>query len=424
MHIAIIALGSQGDVQPYVALGKGLQDRGHRIRLVTHGNFSQLVEPRGLEFWPVSGNVQALAETPEMRALLEKGNFIAITRHTAKAAALAAVSWAKQGLEAVGGVDLLLVGVGGLFVGLGLAEKLRIPLIQAFVFPFTPTRAFPGPLFPQSLGRLSGGFNLLSHRLVRQAIWQGIRAGDNAMRKQVLGLPNAPFLGPYASPILRRYPTLYGFSPSVIPRPADWKNSEVAGYWFLDSAPDWTPPQDLLEFLNAGAPPVYIGFGSMGSRDPEATADLVLRALRATGQRAVLQSGWSGMKGENLPDSVFLTGSVPHSWLFGRVAAVVHHGGAGTAAAGLRAGVPSVVIPFFADQPFWGQTVARLGAGTTPIPRKELTAEKLTEAIRIAVSDPEMRQRAGELGAKIRAEDGIGKVAAAIAGAFGRVAKA
>lgn len=411
MRIAIIALGSQGDVQPYVALGKGLQAAGHQIRFITHKNFAGLVKGQRLEFWPVSGNVQEFAESPEMRALLEKGNFIAITRHTAKAAEEAAVNWAKEALVAALGIDLLLAGVGGLFLALGLAEKLHIPLMQAYIFPFTPTRAFPGPLFPQSLGRLGGGFNLLSHQLVRQAIWQGIRAGDNAMRKQVLGLPTAPFLGSYGSPILRRYPTLYGFSPAVIPPPADWKNVEVTGYWFLDSAPDWIPPPALSDFLKAGPPPVYIGFGSMGNRDPEATADLVLKALEQTGQRAVMQSGWSGLRKENLPSNVFLTDSVPHSWLFPQMAAVVHHGGAGTTAAGLRAGVPSVVIPFFADQPYWGQTVANLGVGTAPIPRKELTTEKLAGAIQTVVSNAAMRRKASELGAKIRAEDGIARVA-------------
>jgi UDP:flavonoid glycosyltransferase YjiC (YdhE family) len=295
-----------------------------------------------------------------------------------------------------------------------LAEKLELPLLQAFVFPFTPTKTFPGVLFPQSLNRFGGTVNWLSHQLLRQLIWQGSRAGDTAARKQVLNLPVSSFFGPRKSPHLHRYPTLYGFSPSVISKPSDWQNTYVTGYWFLDAAPDWTPPSGLVDFLQAGPPPVYIGFGSMGNRNPEETADLVLQALAKTGQRAILLTGWSGMRKENLPDNAYLIDSVPHAWLFPRVAAVVHHGGAGTTAAGLRAGVPTVIVPFFGDQGFWGQRVAALGVGTEPIPRKQLTAERLAQAIQTAVSDRAMRQRAAALGAKIRAEDGIASAVAVI----------
>lgn len=409
MRIAIIALGSQGDVQPYVALGKGLLDAGHQVRLISHENYADLTQGQGLEFWPVQGNVQAITESPELKRLIERGNFIAIQRFAAKAAEEAVLSWAAEGLRACQGVDVLVAGVGGLYVGLGLAEKLNLPLIQAYVFPFTPTAAFAGILFPRWAGRLGSAANRLSHGLVRQALWQTSRAGDNAMREKVLGLPKAPFLGPYKAPILQRYPALYGFSPSVIPKPADWQNAEVTGYWFLDAAPDWRPPQALTDFLEAGPPPVCIGFGSMAHRDPQATAELVLQALRPTRQRAVMQSGWGGLKKADLPEHVFVLESAPHTWLFPRMAAVVHHGGAGTTAAGLRAGVPSVIVPFFGDQPYWGEVVAQIGAGPRPIPRKQLTREGLARAINEALSNPQMRQKAAQLGRQIRAEDGVGK---------------
>jgi sterol 3beta-glucosyltransferase len=223
----------------------------------------------------------------------------------------------------------------------------------------------------------------------------------------VLNLPPAPFFGSYNSPIVRQYPALYGFSPSVIPQPADWHHTQVTGYWFLDAANHWTPPATLTKFLDSGAPPVYIGFGSMGSRNPVETADLVLAAIERTGQRAILQSGWGGLMNANLPEHVLMVDSIAHSWLFPRMAAVVHHGGAGTTAAGLRAGVPSIVVPFFGDQLFWGQRVEKLGVGTAPISRKQLTVEKLARAIDQTVTDSIMRQRAAELGAKIQSEDGI-----------------
>jgi sterol 3beta-glucosyltransferase len=209
--------------------------------------------------------------------------------------------------------------------------------------------------------------------------------------------------------VMRRYPTVYGLSPAIIPKPADWRNTEIVGDWFL-AADDWIPPVDLLGFLASGSPPVYIGFGSMGSRQPEETADLVLQAIDRTGQRAILQAGWGGLSKADVPANILMVNSVPHTWLFPRMAAVVHHGGAGTTAAGLRAGIPSIVIPFFGDQPFWGQRVADLGVGTAPIPRKQLTVERLAQAIHRAVTDPLMRQQAADLGATIQAEDGIDRV--------------
>jgi sterol 3beta-glucosyltransferase len=411
MQITIIAMGSRGDVQPYVALGKGLKAAGHSIRLATHENFESLVNSHGLEFYPMKGNVQAFLEDHENRRLLESGDFLAINARAAKASQRAAIDWAEGGLVAGRGMDLLVAGVGGLFLAVALAEKLKLPLLQSYIFPFTPTKVFPAVLFPQSISKLGGAVNRLSHHVFRQIMWQGSRTGDGLARQQVLDLPTAPFWGVYNSAHLQRYPILYGLSPSVIAQPSDWQNTYITGYWFLDEAPDWTPPLALLEFLQRGSPPVFIGFGSMVSRNPEETTDI---AIALTGQRAILQSGWSGLSQRDLPDTVFMVDSIPHSWLFPRVVAVVHHGGAVTTAAGLRAGIPTIVIPFFGDQPFWGQHIAKLGVGTDPIPRKQLTAERLAEAIHRVVSDRAMQQRAADLGAKIQAEDGVANAVAIV----------
>ena len=194
----------------------------------------------------------------------------------------------------------------------------------------------------------------------------------------------------------------------MIAPPADWSNAIVTGYWQLEPPSNWQPPAALEAFLANGEAPIYIGFGSMSSRDPAQTAELIVTALKQTGTRAILQSGWGGFKATDLPDAVLSVESVPHSWLFNKVAAVVHHGGAGTTAAGLRAGVPSLVIPFFGDQGFWGERVAQLGVGPSPIPRKALTAQSLAQAIQTMTVNSEMRTRAAELGARIRTEDGVG----------------
>lgn len=415
MRIAVIALGSRGDVEPYMALGKGLQKAGHEIRLVTHQDFDAAAKSHGLECWPIEGSVQDVAQSAEMRKLLEKGNFLAVLSQMAKEARRGALVLAETGLAACQGMEMVLTGIGGLFAGLSLAEKLHLPLLQAYYIPFTPTRAYPSFLFPKLPSWFGGALNPLSYYLARQVMWQGFRTADRFARATVLGLPAAPFWGPYETDILRQNPILYGFSPSVIPPAADWdRDTHVTGYWFLDPAADWAPPPALTTFLQAGPPPVYVGFGSMSSRKPKETADLVLQALARTQQRAIILSGWSGLYAADLPDSVLMVDSVPFSWLFPRVAAVVHHGGAGTTAYGLRAGAPSVIIPFFADQPFWGQRVADLGVGPEPIPRKTLTVERLAQAIQRAVTDQTMRRRAATLGAKIQAEDGIARAVAVV----------
>jgi sterol 3beta-glucosyltransferase len=415
MRIAIIAIGSRGDVQPYIALGQGLRKAGHTVRLATNKDFEDLVKAHGLEFWLIRGNSQEILESSESREVLEQGNFIAKLRHIQKAGLRLISAWLEDGLAASQGTDLLIAGSIGMIAGIPAAEKYHLPLLQAHVFPVTPTRAFPSVIIPPTLPKLGGAFNLLVSRLALQLTWLGARPMLNRARKKVLDLPPASFAEPYFSRRTNDLPTLYGFSPAVIPAPADWSAADhVTGYWFLDPPADWTPPPDLLNFLQAGSPPVYIGFGSMGSRDPAETTDLVLQALAQTGQRAILLSGWGGLQKTDLPASVFMIDSIPHAWLFAHVAAVVHHGGAGTTAAGLRAGVPSILIPFLGDQPFWGQRVHDLGVGPAPIPRSKLTVDRLAQAIEDAVTNTAMRQRAAELGSKIRAEDGIANAVAII----------
>ena len=404
MRIVIIAPGSRGDVQPYIALGKGLQNAGHYIRLVSHSNFESLVTSYGLEFWSFGNDVKDAVENKEMRELTEKGNFLLLMAKMAKEAEREALRFAEGGLMATQGMDVVLAGIGGLFIGTAIAEKLDIPLIQAYVFPFTPTSEFSSVLTPKLPTFLNG----FSHQLARQLMWQGFRSADTIARKKVLNIPAAPLLGPYNSKSTHNMPILYGFSPSVIPAPSDWNdNTYITGYWFTDEADDWQPPTPLLDFLQSGSPPVYVGFGSMSNRNPEQTADLVIQALTLANQRVVLLSGWSGLHKDNVPDSIFMIDSIPHSWLFPRVSAVIHHGWASTVAAGLRAGVPSIIIPFFGDQPFWGQRIADLGVGTKPIPRKKLTAEKLANAIREMITNEDIRQRAEKLGKQIQAENGI-----------------
>jgi len=408
MRIAIITIGTRGDVQPYIALGQGLMKAGHAVRLAAHKDFEDLVRSNGLEFFSIRGNSQDRMGKQEMRDVLEKGNFITTAMYMIRSAEYALSEWMEDGLAACQGMDLLISGSVSLTVGAPLAEKLHLPLLQAQIFPSAPTRDFPSVILPQTLPNLGGMFNLISSRLISQITWLAVRPMINRVRKDILGLRPAPFNGLSHTRPPEGFPLIYGFSPSVIPAPADWRAEDhITGYWFLDPPDDWTPPLDLLNFLQAGLPPIYVGFGSTGSRNPAETTDLVLQALSKTQQRAILLSGWGGMQKTDSPASAFMVDSIPFSWLFPRVAAVVHHGGAGTTSAGLRAGVPTVVIPFSTEQAFWGRRVHDLGVGPAPIPRSKLTVDRLAQAIQESVTNTGMRKRAAELGAKIQAEDGI-----------------
>jgi len=413
MQITIIGAGSRGDVQPYVALGKGLKEAGHTVRVLASQDFQKLITAHGLEFFDMGGSMESV--TQSMQGLLEQGNFIKILASMGPAAGRLVVQAAVNGLVACQGSDLIVAGMGGLFVGLALSEKLGIPFVPAFLYPFTPTREFASVLAPITPMKLPSWANRLSHQLAQQMMWQTFRAADNKARSQVLQIAPASFWGPFTSLQKQKQTILYGYSPQVIPFPKDWGDSiHVTGYWFLEPSAGWEPPIDLVNFLQSGPPPVYVGFGSMVNRKPEEAADLVLQAMARTGQRGILSSGWGGLKKEALPETVFMVNSLPHTWLFPKMAAVVHHGGVGTTAAGLWAGIPSIVTPFFGDQPFWGQRVFELGVGPRPIPRQRLTVDRLAESIRIAVSDTEMREKAARLGERIRAENGIARAVAVI----------
>jgi sterol 3beta-glucosyltransferase len=405
VEIAIVASGTRGDVQPYVALGRGLKNAGYHVRLLTNDSFESLVTEAGLTFCSTGESVEALLQNEEWRKTVESGNFMSILLRMRSEMQRGGAEIARRLPGLLNGSDLIVTGTSGMTGVFSVADMLKIPVIEAHVVPFTPTHEFPSPLTPRlPFGR---ALNWWSFHLMRQMMWQTLRVGDVATR-EVLGLEKPSLWRLPSSPSGAQAPILYGYSPHVLPRPRDWPEHEyVTGYWFLDAPSGWTPPADLMAFLEAGEPPVYIGFGSMGSRNPEVAGRIALEALERSGQRGILATGWGGLRPSNVPKNVHLISSIPHTWLFSRMAAVVHHGGAGTTAAGLRAGVPSIVVPFMADQPFWGKRVADLGVGPQPIPKKQLSGKRLAEAISEAVSNTGMRQRAHALGQNIRAEDGI-----------------
>ncbi|MBD3885917.1 glycosyltransferase family 1 protein [Phormidium tenue FACHB-886] len=399
-RILILTAGSQGDVQPYVALGKGLKQAGFEVLLATDPSFASLVTGHTLDFAPLHAPFAQLVQTDTGKAALAGKKSIRLKQIMPMLCRMMDDAWeiAKQYNP-----DAVVYHAKPL-AGYHIADKLGIPGFLAMALPiYSPTRSFANPIFEG--GHYGGVLNYLSYTLFLQASLLPYRRFINQWRQEKLGLP--PFRDErslHGCPV----PKLYAYSRYVVPSPADWDESAIAtGYWFLDSASDWQPPADLVAFLANGSPPIYVGFGSMASQDAAKTTRLVIDAVRQSGQRAILATGWGGLSASEMPDTIHILQSAPHDWLFPQCLAVVHHGGAGTTGAGLRAGKPTIICPFFGDQPFWGKRVFELGVGPRPIPQKQLTVANLSQAIGAVSLDTAMQQRANTLGGKFRAENGV-----------------
>ena len=403
MHICILSVGTRGDVQPYIALGKGLQAAGHQVQLATLGMFEPMVRSYGLGFALIEESPLSFIE----RVIASGSNFVQRMLETRRIITSMMERLLEDAWRAVQDADMIMTSNLLTYPGYSLAEKLGVPSIGTLLVPYLRTRAFPNPAFFSGQRSLSGRGNLLTYDLFNQATWQLYRSSMNKQRQR-FGLSPLPMLGIARQMLREHYPFLCAYSPFVVPRPADWEaNIHVTGYWLLDAPANWHPPESLLAFLEAGPPPVYIGLGSMKTRDPAATTALMVQALAQSGQRGILLTGPGGVSQASLPGEVFTLTEVLHDWLFPRMAAVVHHGGAGTTAAGLRTGMPTIITPMYSDQFFWGQRVAALGVGPPPIPQKHLTTERLATAIRLATSDQAMQERARAVGQKLREEDGV-----------------
>jgi UDP:flavonoid glycosyltransferase YjiC (YdhE family) len=443
MNIVIQIVGSRGDVQPFVALGQVLKNKyNHRVRIATHPTFREFVTENGLEFFSIGGDPAELmafmVKNPGLMPGFEslkagdvgkrrKGIYEIITR-----------CW-RSCIEAGDGTgieasdDLLsrqssLLG-GALtvdptlkpfvadaiianppsFAHIHIAEKLGIPLHLMFTMPWSPTQSFPHPLANIMSSNADANMaNFVTYALVDMLTWQGLGDVINRFRERSLGLEPVSIMWAPGMVSRLRIPWTYCWSPALIPKPQDWGNYiDISGFYFLNLASNYTPAQELADFLAAGPPPIYIGFGSIVVDDPNAMTKMIFEAVKKTGQRALVSKGWGGLGADEmgLPEGVFMLGNCPHDWLFKHVSCVVHHGGAGTTAAGISAGRPTVVVPFFGDQPFWGAMTARAGAGPMPVPYKTITADKLANAIKEALK-PESLERARELSEKIKQETG------------------
>lgn len=407
-RVGLLTVGSRGDVEPFVALALALQAEGADVRLATHERFRALAESYGVPFAALPGDPAAMMATEAGRRAIASGKnvgrFLAAFRRLTED--LAVDSW-DAARAAMADCDVLVYSTFA-FQGHYLAQHLGIRAFAAHLQPLLPTGAFASPAMPRPLpGRV---LRRWSHQAAIAMFWRQARPGALALARHVPDLvvpPAAPFAEQMAST-----PALIAVSPRVVPRPADWPPSvHLTGYWRLPLPPGFTPPADLVAFLQDGPPPLYIGFGSLSQPDPTALRELVESALARLGRRGIVHRGWSGIGGPASSLKVHVLEDMPHRWLFPHVAAVVHHGGAGTTAAALTAGVPSVVVPHFGDQWFWAERVRQLGAGVE-VARQSLTATSLATAAARALA----REFPDALASELAAEDGARDAARVVLG--------
>ncbi|KAF3006794.1 hypothetical protein E8E13_010331 [Curvularia kusanoi] len=428
LNIVIIIIGSRGDIQPFIRIGKILkEDYGHRVRIATHPAFKDFVQKdSGLEFFSVGGNPAELmafmVKNPGLIPNLDTIKGGEIGRRRAQMYEMFKGMWracinatddetdhmnVKMMYDKAPFVADAIIANPPSFAPAHIAEKLGIPLHMMFTFPYTPTTQFPHPLANIKVSNVEPSYgNFMSYPLVEMMMWQGLGDLINRFRTEILHLEDISTLWAPGQLYRLKVPYTYMWSPGIIPKPKDWgPEIDVTGFVFLDLASNYTPPDDLKKFLDDGEPPVYIGFGSIVVDDPDKFTSMIFEAVKIAGVRALVSKGWGGFgSNSDCPDNIFMLENTPHDWLFPRCKAVVHHGGAGTCAIGLKLAKPTMIVPFFGDQPFWGAMVSKAKAGAHEcIPYKDLTAERLAEGIKECLTE-EAQKNVQKIADSIEAE--------------------
>jgi len=401
MKITILTYGSRGDVQPFLPLARGLMNRGHQVILAAPQRFENLITEHEIQFALLAGDPEDLS-----RRLNDSGyNFFKMVRELMSHAVEIGGQVLRQTEEACKDTDLIIHTFTHAVGAHTLAREKNIPDIHIQLFPmFTPTGDYPNIALPDFKMR---SLNRLSHRASSAITWWSSRLGFEQVRRRA-GLPKRKLFWPFDdSPLRLRTPILCAWSPGILPPSEDWSSRiHVTGYYFFPMDDAYEPSIELDSFLKDGKPPICVTFGSMVNRNVERIDQIVREALRQTNNRAVILSGWSNIKHQSSNDFLYIE-SIPHDWLLPRCKMVIHHGGAGTTSAGLRAGIPNIVIPFTADQPFWGNRAHTVGVGPKPILVNNLSVDKLIRAI-VEAEKNVIREHAQAVGQEIRSEDGVG----------------
>jgi sterol 3beta-glucosyltransferase len=398
MKIAIVCNDTRGGVQPYLALGIGLKRAGHNVSAVAPSEFTSMFAQNGIPITPLSGG----DEVARLRTVgIEEKGTLATLRFMREHLPRRIADWTLETLDACNGVDVVTGGIGGMVTGLSVADRLGVPFIPTHLQPVgVRTSAYPGVLLPWFPTWLGGAATTFSHTLSDQAAWMPFRSAMMKARKKALGLSGRPRAA-------NGQPVLYGFSRYVLPAPTDSDVGQyVTGYWNMP-ARKWQPPVELEDFMAQSGTIVSFGFGSMAGQKPDELTEIVKTAIHRLGIRGIMITGSCMLADTQSSDQLYCINSIPHDWLFTRVHAVVHHGGAGTTGAVLQAGVPSVVVPFAVDQPFWAQRVEALRVAGKSIPRRKLTVDRLVASLQQVLGDNKIQQSAQRLGEKIRTENGV-----------------
>jgi len=412
LKIAITTVGTRGDLQPYIALGLGLKNAGHEVLLISAKNEEAFVKNYGLDFFALSVDIQKLMDSDEIQEM-SKGNnplkFIVSHLKGSKKLKPSMVATQSEIWNSCKNVDLIIFHPGmplGFFIA---KEKGKIS-IMANPFPVVATKDYPSILFYTS-PRLGKTFNIITHLIFEKLFWSLTKSAIVEFWNNTVKSKMNFSVSPIRQQINSGMPVINGYSELLFHQPNDWsRNIHTTGSWFIEKEPNFTPPADLVKFIEMGEPPIYIGFGSMKDISTfQATFEIIIKALEITNQRAVVGLGWSNLNyNQSIPHNVYLIESIPFTWLFPHMKIVIHHGGAGTTATGLTAGKPTIIIPHNADQPAWGQRVYELGVGSKPIKKTKLTAEKLASAILFALK-PEIISNAELLGQQLKKENGVTK---------------
>ena len=409
MRVLIVTSGSMGDIAPYTGLGSGLREAGHEVTVAAHEPFRASFAGVGLAFQPLPGDMRRIL--PQAHGQDGRGSGTG-PRALAQLLRIARPIIEELGAGIVDAVEqtrpeAILLSTVVAPLGYQVAEAAGVPWAGVFLQPVSPTGDFGSVLLG---GRSVGRWGNRAITATASRITETLYAGPVHDLRARLGLPRQSISTLRSRQDGPGHPTFHGFSSAVVPRPTDWPaRLAVVGYWWPARPAGWEPPAALADFLKAGPPPVFIGFGSMAPDQGERLSAPILAAVQATGLRAVVQAGWAGLN-LGAGDDILSIGPVPHDWLFPRTAAVVHHSGAGTSAAGLRAGVPAIPVPVLADQPFWARRLHRLGAATPPIPLSKLTPDNLARALTEATTNPHLAARAAAVSAQLDRDDSTARI--------------
>lgn len=403
--ITLLTSGTRGDVIPYIALGEGLQEAGYKVNIAAPIGFANLINESKLNFSPYQGNPSdLLIEQGNSTPLTLGKNFIHSIQSTKKFFAQARPLYRNMlqtAFEACTGSNLLIYGLPTLW-GSHIAEGLKIPSVRALLQPLAPTNDFASVLLPFRFS--IKGINWLSHFMVTQMIYLSWRSEINHARQTLFQLGSAPLLDASLRHVSEQPLTLNGFSEQIVPRPKDWNEKQIiTGYWRygIERLASQNIEQQVARLRN----PIAISLGSQNTKDISQTINILETALTQTNTQAILTipSKWHNeIKSKN----IFPVDYVPHDWLYKHVKVAIHHGGAGTTSASLHAGIPTITLPLAIDQFFWGERIYKIGVGPKPIPQRKLTAEKLANAIQIALSDEAMKAKAKTVSEKLSLENG------------------